>query len=60
MKVFAEDKPVDIWNIEEKDQKKQNQSNDLNTQKVDDNNSKINSVSDIFSMQSQKKQIQLN
>ena len=55
MKVFAEDKPVDIWNIEEKDQKKQNQSNDLNTQKVDDNNSKINSVSDIFSMQSQKK-----
>ena len=55
LKVFAEDNPVDIWNIEEKDEKKQNQSNDFNTQKVDDNNLKINSVSDILSMQSQKK-----
>ncbi len=44
---YAEDKPVDIWNVEEKE----NSSNEL----ITNNSSKPESETDIFSMQSKKK-----
>ena len=51
---FSEDKPVDIWNIEEKDKKKQSQLKNSSNQKQDEENLGIKSVTDIYSLQSQK------
>ena len=44
---YAEDKPVDIWNVEEKE----NSSNEI----ISNNSSKLEKETDIFSMQSKKK-----
>ena len=51
---FSEDKPVDIWNIDKKDKKKQSQLKNSSNQKQDEENLGIKSVTDIYSLQSQK------
>lgn len=53
LKAYAEDKPIDIWNID-KDKIKQNT---ISEKTVTKNNTEIkkNSASDIFNMQSEKK-----
>ena len=51
--VYAEDKPVDIWNIEKK---KSKETSSLNNEIIkDDSELKIDTSSDIYKLQSQKK-----
>ena len=50
---FAEDQPVDIWDLDKKELDKNPEVTNLNKKKIDEN--EIN-ASDIFSMQSQKKE----
>ena len=50
--ICAEDKPVDIWNIDKK--KIDSDQTNIESNEIDDENSKNISSSDIFKMQSQK------
>ena len=51
---FAEDQPVDIWDLDKKELDKNSEITNVGKKKI--NNNEIDNESDIFSLQSQKKE----